>query len=398
MPSPASFPFPAEHALRPSPQLAAIREGGAPVRVQLKYGDPAWLVTRYEDARFVLSDPAFSRDCERVGIPGDRVARATPVDPTTQTLLAVDPPDHTRLRRFVYRTFTPRRVEGLRPGTRRIADGIVDDMIAQGPPADLFRGLGLSLPLQVICDLLGVPLADRDRFGVWSEDLLIGTASVEQAMDGLDKMNAYLGDLAAQRRREPTDDLIGALVNARIEGDHLTDGEVENLLRILHGAGHETSAAHIPNFVFVLLVSGEYTRLVAEPELIPAAVEELLRYLPLLTQGSLTRFVLTDVEVGGVPLRAGDQVFVELSAADRDADVFDDPETLDLAREKNPHIAFGYGMHRCLGAALARMELQVALETLTERLPGLRLAEPADSVSWLVDRFVRRPEELPVAW
>ncbi|WP_067464155.1 cytochrome P450 [Actinomadura macra] len=393
-----SFPFLTDHALHPSPQLTEARTGHAPVRVQPPYGAPAWLVTRYEDARFVLSSPLFGRDHERAGIPADRISRVTPLEVTSETFASQDPPDHTRLRRFVFRTFTPSRVEALRPSTRRIADRLVDDMIEQGPPLDLFERFGLALPVQVICDLLGVPRSDRALFTSWSDELLDSTGSTEQAAASVVEMNAYLAEQAAQRRRHPTDDLIGALVRARIEGDHLTDDEVKNLLRILLGAGHETTASQIPNFVFLLLSGDGYARLAAEPDLIGTAVEELLRYVPLLTQGSLTRFVLTDIEIGGVLLRAGDQVLVELAAANRDAAAFDDPESMDLARKDNPHIAFGHGLHRCVGAALARMEMQVALATLTSRLPGLRLAQPADQIQWHFDRFVRRPKELLVTW
>jgi cytochrome P450 len=217
-------------------------------------------------------------------------------------------------------------------------------------------------------------------------------------MASIGEMNAYLAELVALRLEHPSDDLIGALVRERVGGDRVSDDELNNLLRVLLAAGHETTASQIPNFVFLLLSSGDYARLAAEPALIPTAVEELLRYVPLLVQGSMTRFVLEEVELGGVRLRPGEQVLVELAAANRDPVVFTDPETFDITRADNPHVAFGYGLHHCVGAALARMELQVALTALTTRLPGLRLAVPADQVSWHIDRFVRRPKELPVTW
>ncbi|MFD0691944.1 cytochrome P450 [Actinomadura fibrosa] len=399
MPTLPSFPFEGADALRPSPLLDATRARRVPVRVRLPYGPPAWLVTAYEDARFVLSSPSFSRDAERLGIPVDQVAGVTPMDPTVGTLLSVDPPDHTRLRRFVYRTFTPGRVERLRPGTQRIADRLAGAMIDAGPPADLADGFGLDLPIQVICDLLGIPATERPRFTAWTDALLSTTAlTPDLAQAANEEMMAYLAGLAARRVDEPTDDLIGALVRERIEGDRLTDDEVTNLVRALLGAGHETTASQIPNFVYLLLASGDYARLAADPGLVPAAVEELLRYVPLLVQGSMARFVVEEVKVGGVLMRPGEQVLVEIGAANRDTGTFRDPDSMDLAREDNPHIAFGHGLHRCLGAALARMELQVALSTLTARLPGLRLAVPADEIPWTLDRFVRRPKELLVTW
>ncbi|RFU37267.1 cytochrome P450 [Actinomadura logoneensis] len=398
MSEPRAFPFPSD-ALQLSAQLDEVRGARAPVRVRLPYGAPAWLVTRYEDARYVLSSPSFARDPRRAGIAEDDIARVTPVDITVQTMVSTDPPDHTRVRRFVYRAFTPRRIERLRPGTERIADRLVDAMVEQGPPADLFEAFGLALPVQVICDLLGVPAADRDRFTAWTGTLIdTGGLPPEEVMAGIAEMNAYLAEQADLRARNPTDDLVGALVRARDAGDGLSRDELVNLVRTLLAAGHETTASQIPNFVFLLLGTGDYRRLHDRPELVPSAVEELLRYVPLITQGSFPRFVLEDTEVGGMKLGRGDQVLVELSAANRDGSVFPDPDVLDVGRAANPHVAFGFGLHRCVGAALARMELQVALATLTRRLPGLRLAVPADEVPWCADRIVRRPRGLPVTW
>ncbi|WP_026411577.1 cytochrome P450 [Actinomadura oligospora] len=399
MPALPAFPFPSDHALRLAPALAEARGDGAPVQVQPPYGAPAWLVTRYEDARHVFSSPAFGRDPRRAGVADSDVARVTPVDITAQTMVSADPPDHARVRRFVFHTFTPRRIERLRPSTERIADGLVDAMVEQGPPADLFEAFGLTLPVRVICDLLGVPAADQDRFTAWSDSLIEDSGlTPDEVLAGIAEMNDYLGEQADRRVEHPTDDLIGALVRARVEGDRLSRDEMVNLVRTLLAAGHETTASQIPNFVFLLLTNGDYKRLCDEPELVPAAVEELLRYVPLIAQGSFARYVLEETELGGVRLRPGDQVLVELSAANRDGSVFPDPEVLDVARADNPHLAFGFGLHRCVGASLARMELQVALSTLTRRLPGLRLAVPADEVPWHAHRFVRRPRALPVTW
>lgn len=394
-----AFPFPADHALGLSTRLGDARDERAPVQVQPPYGAPAWLVTRYDDARHVLSSPAFGRDARHAGIADADVARVTTVDITAQTMVGTDPPDHTRLRRFVYRVFTPRRIERLRPGTERIADRLVDAMVEQGPPADLFETFGLALPVEVICDLLGVPSADRPRFTAWTNTLTESDGhSPEEVLASVTEMNEYLAEQADLRTRHPTDDLTGALVRARVEGDRLSLDEMVNLLRTLLAAGHDTTASQIPNFVYLLLRNGDYEKLSDRPDLVPAAVEELLRYVPLLAQGSFPRFVLEETEVGGVKLHRGDQVLVELSAANRDGSVFPDPETLEIARADNPHLAFGFGLHRCVGASLARMELQVALATLTRRLPDLRLAVPADRIPWRTDRFVRRPDEFPVTW
>lgn len=285
------------------------------------------------------------------------------------------------------------------PGTERIAGRPLDAMVGAGAPADLVEGFGLPLPIQVICDLLGVPVADRARFTGWADSLLsTSDRPLAEITADIDEMNGYLADLAATRVEHPTGDLIGSLVRERIEGDRLGEEEVSNLVRAIPIAGFETTASQLPNFVYLLLEGGDYARLVADPGLVPTAVEELLRCVPLIAQGSLTRFVLAEVELGGVLLRPGDQVLVELAAANRDAAAFSASETLDIARRANPHIAFGHGPHRCLGASLARMELQAALSALVTRMPGLRLAVPVGEVPWQAERFVRRPKELLVGW
>ncbi|MCP2341605.1 hypothetical protein [Actinomadura rupiterrae] len=258
MPELPAFPFPTDHALRPSPRLGDARGDRAPVLVQPAYGAPAWLVTRHADARHVLSSPAFGRDPRRAGIADEDIARITPVDITVQTMVSTDPPDHTRVRRFVFHTFTPRRIERLRPSTERIADALVDAMVEQGPPADLFESFGLALPIQVICDLLGVPTADRSRFTAWTDILIdAGGLSPDEVLASIDEMNDYLADQADRRVQNPTDDLIGALVRARVEGDRLSRDEMVNLIRTLLAAGHETTASQIPNFVFLLLRTGD---------------------------------------------------------------------------------------------------------------------------------------------
>jgi cytochrome P450 len=294
--------------------------------------------------------------------------------------------------------FTPRRVEDLRPRAQALADRLVDRLLADGPPADLVEHFALPLPVGVVCDLLGVPAADRELFRGHTETLLsTDPGDPEAAARARTALDDYLAGLVARRAHTPTDDLIGALVRLRDSGDRLSDPELVSLVRTLLIAGHETTANLIPDFLVLLLAGDGYCELVADPERVPSAVEELLRLTPLITMGSFPRFALKDVEIGGVRVRAGEAVIVELSAANRDPGAFAFPETLDLLREENPHLAFGFGVHRCVGAALARVELQVALRTLVRRLPRLALAKHPDDLVWR-DSVVRGPRELPVTW
>ncbi|WP_017539257.1 cytochrome P450 [Nocardiopsis halophila] len=395
----AAFPFPSDHPLHPAPALAEARKGGAPVRVRLPFGDPAWLVTRYEDAKAVLSSPSFGRDAHRAGIPEERTARIGPIDVSDRTIMTMDPPRHTQVRGLVGKVFTPRRVERLRPWTRGVAERLVTGMQEEGPPADLVRHLALPLPIEVICELLGVPSSDRDSFHAWS-DAFLSTAdrTPDRVRESQARIDAYLAEMAALRRDDPDGGLVGALAREHHEGSRLNEEELLGLLRALLIAGHETTASLIPGFFYVLFKEDGFTRLATDPGLVSAAVEELLRLVPLIRPGSFTRYALEDTVVGGVGVPAGDQVVVELSAANRDPDAFADPDRLDFERGRTPHLAFGHGLHHCVGASLARMELQVALETVAERMPGLRPAVPLEELRWNEERFVRSAESFPVSW
>jgi cytochrome P450 len=312
----------------------------------------------------------------------------------------MDPPDHSRLRRLVAKAFTVRRVEALRPHVREIADGLLDRMVEQGAPADLVEEFALPLPITVICELLGVPYEDRAAFRTWS-DAALSTTSLppETIQEYIQNLHDYMAGLVAKRRAQSTDDLLGALVRARDEEDRLTEDELVRMGVGLLIAGHETTASQIPNFVYVLLTHpDECARLRAEPALIPRAVEELLRYIPLGASAGFPRYATEDVELGGVLVRAGEPVLAVMASANRDGEVFDDPDALDLAREENPHVGFGHGVHHCLGAPLARMELQVALDALVRRLPGLRFAVPEDELPWKSGMLVRGLTSLPVTW
>jgi cytochrome P450 RapN len=390
-----TYPFGPPVRLETHPRYAELREEPL-ARVDMPYGGQAWLATRYEDVKIVLSDPRFSRS-ETVG---RDVPRATPSIQVDTSILSMDPPEHSRLRKLVAKAFTARSVERLRPRAQEIVDHLVDAMIAGGQPADLAEALSWPLPITVICELLGVPVDDRDRFRAWTDQIMAMSgedAEAVQTARGL--LNSYLAELIARRRENPTDDLLGELVVARDEGDRLSEDELVTFGVTLLVAGHETTANQTGNFVYTLLSRRDlWDLLVADPGLVPTAVEELLRFTPLGAAANFPRIATEDIEIGGRTVRKGDAVVVQVSSANRDAAVFERPLEIDLHRADNPHVAFGHGVHHCLGAPLARMELQLAIGTLVRRLPSLRLAVPADEVPWRSNRLVRGVRALPVAW
>jgi cytochrome P450 len=390
-----TYPFNPPDRLVLDPMYAQLRADEPVARVQMPFGEPAWLVTRHADVRTVMSDPRFSRaEVQRRDAP--RVAAHNP----DGGILAMDPPDHTRLRKLVAREFTMRRVEALRPGAERIAAGLADAMESHGGPVDLVEAFALPLPVTVICELLGVPYADRDQFRAWSDAILSTTSlTPDQVRSSSHQFMQYMGGLIAGRRRQPTDDLLGALVRVNEEGDRLTDEELLSLAVTLLVAGHETTASQLPNFVFTLLTHPDERQLLQDkPELVPAAVEELMRWVPLFATAVFPRYAKEDVALGGVVIKAGDAVLPSIASANRDERVFADPDRIDFARPQLPQVGFGHGLHHCLGAPLARMELQVALTTLLSRFPHLRLATPEDQIPWKVGTLIRGPRRLEVAW
>jgi cytochrome P450 len=390
-----AYPFSEPEKLDIEPLFARLRTEEPLSRVTLPYGEPAWLATRYEDVKTVLGDPRFSR----AAATGRDEPRLRPHLTPPGNILALDPPEHSRLRRLVMKAFTVRRIEALRARAQEIADELVDAMLAEGPPADLVDGFALPLPVTVICELLGVPFEDRGDFRGWSDAFLSTTKfTPDEVRAAHTSMREYMAGLIAQRRETPHEDLLGALVAARDEDDRLSEEELLSLAETLLVAGHETTASQIPNFVYVLLTHPEQLALLrAEPGLIPKAVEELMRYVPLGIGAGIARYALEDVELGGVTVKAGEPVLPALASANRDDSVYTDPGELDLLRAEATHIGFGHGAHHCLGAPLARMELQVALETVLRRLPGLRLADE-DSIGWKAGLSTRGPLRLPVLW
>ncbi|MFF1678175.1 cytochrome P450 [Streptomyces sp. NPDC058256] len=389
------YPFVTEK-LDFDPLYAALRREEPLCRVQLPYGEPAWLATRYEDVKVVLGDPRFSR----AAAVGRDQPRSRPYPAGAGAMISLDPPEHSRLRRLVAKAFTMRRIEQLRPRVQQIADGLVDTMVTKGAPTDLVQDFGLPLPIAVMCELLGVPFEDRADFRRWA-DAYLSTSKFtrEEVAESRAQLREYVSALTAERRKEPQDDLLSALVAARDAEDRLSEEELLTMAETILVAGHETTATQIPNFVYLLLTNpDQLAALRADLDLVPRAVEELVRYIPAGAGSSQPRYALEDVELGGVTVRAGEPVVVDRSSANRDESVYTDPDQLDLTRKEAPHIGFGHGAHHCLGAPLARMELQVTLHTLLTRLPGLRFADSADDVVWKSGVSTRGPERMPVTW
>lgn len=389
---PLAYPFNEEAGLDLHEAYAAARDAEGMIRVKMSYGEPAWLATRYADARLVLGDRRFSRAMEKE----KDAPRLTPLV-RDGGILQMDPPDHTRLRTLVAKAFTVRRVELLRPRVASLATGLIADMKAAGAPADLVDAYALPIPVAVICELLGVPVADRPKFRVWSDAALSTSGlTLEEFERNREELRDYMRGLIADHRVRPQDDLMTALIEARDVRDRLTELELVDLCVGILIAGHETTASQIPNFVYALQDQHEqWERLCADPDLIPAAVEELLRFVPLGAGAAFARYATEDVEVGDVLVRAGEPVLVAVGAANRDGLQFDDADKLRFNRPENHHLGFGHGVHHCLGAPLARLELQEALRALVTELPGLHLA---GDIVWKTQMIVRGPRTMPIGW
>ncbi|WP_030800113.1 cytochrome P450 [Streptomyces sp. NRRL S-337] len=390
--APLSYPFNVAESLDLSDAYEQVRDRPGLLKVQLAYGEPAWLVTRYADARFVLGDQRFSRaESAKHDEPRQSEGRRD------SGILGMDPPDHTRLRTLVAKAFTVRQVEKLRPQVKELTRELLDGLEAAGPPADLVDRYALPIPVAVICRLLGVPEQDRPKFRVWSDAALSTSSLTAEEFDAnQEELRSYMRQLIEEHRRAPRDDLMTALIDARDTGDRLSELELVDLCIGILVAGHETTATQIPNFVLALLDHPDQLALLRErPELIGGAVEELLRFVPLGSGAGQARYATEDIEVGGTLVRAGTPVLVAVGAANRDALRFDAPGTLNITRTGNQHLGFGHGVHHCLGAPLARLELQEAIGALITRFPGLHVA---GDVEWKTQMLVRGPRVLPVGW
>jgi pimeloyl-[acyl-carrier protein] synthase len=354
-----------------------------------------WFLTRHADVSELLRDDRFSSDRTR----GERYVEPPPGrGRPARSMLVVDPPDHTRLRNLVNKAFTPRMVERLRPRIESITADLVDRLASESE-VDLISRFAYPLPVIVIAEMLGVPVQDRAQFQEWSAvvvrglDPFVDPETQEAIFDAREALAGYLRGIIVQRRREPADDLITAMIAARETGDLLSEGELVAMCNLLLVAGHETTVNLIGGGVLALLRNpDQLERLRRRPELARTAVEELLRYTPPVQWTG--RVAVVELEIDGRRVAPRQSVIGILAAANRDPEVFDDPDRLDVGRDPNPHVSFGRGIHFCLGSPLARLEAQVALPMLVERFPDLRLAgTPEPRPTW----NLRGLASLPVA-
>ncbi|MFI0923513.1 cytochrome P450 [Streptomyces sp. NPDC021012] len=365
-------------------------------RVTLWDGQQVWFVTGHTAARSLLADRRLSTDSTRDGFPMP-TERATATRRNRRAaLLGWDDPEHNVQRRMLIPSFTLKRAETLRPRIQETVDRLLDAMEAQGPPAELVSAFALPVPSIVICDLLGVPYADHEFFEEQSRRLLRGPTGAD-TRDALDQLEGYLGDLIDRKRLKPGEGVLDDLVARASEDGGPGRQELVQLASILLIAGHETTANMISLGTYTLLRHPErLAELREDPGLLPAAVEELLRFLSI--ADGLLRIACEDIEVAGTVIRAGEGVVFSTSVINRDAAAYSDPDTLDWDRPARHHVAFGFGIHQCLGQNLARAELEIALGTLLRRLPGLRLAVPAEEIPFKPGDTIQGMLELPVAW
>lgn len=394
-------PFDPQYIADPHAYYARLRETAPVQPAALPDGQTVWLLTRYADVEAAFVDPRLVKDPRNARSPEELAqmpARPEATRYVRTNMLARDAPDHTRLRRLVSKAFTPRMVEQLRPRVREIADALLDALAGRGE-MDLVGEYAFPLPITVIAEMLGIPAADREQFRVWSDAALAamppqpaGPAAVEAA----ESLQRYLEPLFEERRRAPTEDLITGLVQAEEAGDRLSKQELQAMVYLLLAAGYETTGNLIGSGMLALLQHpDQFAKLLADPALMPSAVEELLRFCsPVAT--ATVRYAAEDVAVRGAVIPKGNMVLMIITAANRDPARFPWPDALDITRRDNKHLAFGHGIHYCLGAPLARLEGEIALGTLLRRLPDLRLGVAPDAVTWRPSFWMRGLANLPV--
>jgi cytochrome P450 len=382
----------------PAPELAELRAGKGITRIRTAFGMEAWVVTRFADVREVLSDPArFSnaRLQEAGRAPGlPPVSSEERARQLAGTMLVADPPEHTRLRRMLTPEFTVRRMRRLEPRIREIVDEHLDAMERHGPPVDLVTEFALPVPSLVICELLGVPYADRAAFQERSSRQLDLSISIEERMRAGRESRVYMAELVARAQADPGDDMLGMLV--REHGDDLTAGELTGIASLLLIAGHETTANMLGLGTLALLRQPDQLAIVRDqPEHVDAAVEELLRWLTIVHTGT-GKMATVDTEIAGQPIAAGEFVLCALPTANRDPELRADPDRLDVTRGGVGHVAFGHGIHHCLGAPLARMEMRIGFPALLQRFPGL--AEVPGTARFRSFSVIYGLTSLQVAW
>ncbi|MFJ6071407.1 cytochrome P450 [Streptomyces sp. NPDC093065] len=377
------------------PVLTELMREGPLTRVRLPHGEGwAWLATRYDDVKAVTNDPRFGRS----EVTKRQITRLAPhFKPRPGSLAFADQPDHNRLRRAVAGAFTVGATRRLRPRAQEILDGLVDGIVAEGPPADLVERVLEPFPITVVSEVMGVPAADRDRVHSWTRQIISTSGGAEAAERAKQGLYGWITETVRARAGSDGDDVY-SMLGAAVGRGEVGETEAVGLAGPLQ-IGGEAVTHNVGQMLYLLLTRPELmARMRERPEARGPALDELLRWISHRTSVGLARIALEDVEVHGTRIAAGDPVYVSYLAANRDPDVFPDPDRIDLDRDPNPHLAYGNGHHFCTGAVLARMQTELLVDTLLERLPGLRLAVPADQVAWRRKTMIRGPRTLPCVW
>src|ERR1700761_4131885 len=383
----------------PPPEILELSATKPVSRVRIWDGSTPWLITGYDEARALFADSRVSVDDRRAGFPHWNEGMLSTVHKRPRSVFTADAEEHTHFRRMLSKPFTYKRVEGLRPAIQKITDDHIDAILAGPQPADLVDGLALPVPSLVISQLLGVPYSDAEFFQEQASRGMGRYASAEESAQGATELARYIAKLVRTRMESPTEDLVGDLAE-RVNAEELSVREAAQLATGVLIAGHETTANMISLAIVALLEHPEQLKLLRDtddPKVIATAVEELMRYLSIIQTGQ-RRIATEDIEVGGEVIRAGEGIVLDVPPANWDALRYPNPAQLDLQRENNPHVGFGYGRHQCVGQQLARMELQIVLHTLLRRIPTLRLAVPIEELPFKHDALAYGIYELPVRW
>jgi cytochrome P450 len=398
-----SFPMARECPMHPPAEYREIREQEPISRVRMPDGQLAWLITGHELSRQLLADPRVSSDRSHPSFPlalnadQRRAFQQNSRLSIRRSMIGLDAPEHGAHRKMLISEFSVRRIAALRPRIQQIVDECVDDLLSSPQPADLVQKVSLAVPSLVICELLGVPYEQRHGFHEWTRKLISRATSGDERMEAADKLNEFLDELVtAKENGEPGDDVIGRLIVRNRENPVMTHDELVGTAILLLVAGHETTANMISLGTVALLQNPEQkAQVTGDSSLLPAAIEEMLRYFSIV-ESATSRIATEDIEIGGVTIRKDEGVIVSGLAADWDGDVFENPDKLDFTRGARHHVAFGYGVHQCLGQNLARVELEIVFETLFRKAPNLRLAVPAEELPYKDDASIYGIYSVPV--
>ncbi|MFP7493915.1 cytochrome P450 [Terribacillus saccharophilus] len=388
-----------EFIRNPFPAYDYIREKDPVFRMLMPHGQYAWVITRFEEASEIVSDARFVTNYPMQDPEDDSDLPAHKAI-ISRNLLSVNPADHRRLRRLIQKAFTPKMIKNLRGRIEEITDELLDKVQHNGE-MNLIEDFAFPLPIKVICEMLGVPVKDQFKFQDWSNHLMESVnnpALSQQGEDATIGFVNYLQTLISERRQQLGEDLISDLIKVEEEGDSLSEHELYSLIFVLIIAGHETTVNLIGNGVLALLEFPEQKqKLIENPEFIHSAIEEILRYNGP-AEVSNVRWAAEDVTVAGKTIKKDDMVFVALSSANRDPEAFADPDAFDITRKVNNHLAFGKGVHFCLGAPLARLEGEIAIRELLRRMPDLRMKDDQDALVWRQGMIIRGVKEIPVVF